>query len=365
MALPFAHGVDITAGRLHLRAWQAGDEPAMTRLLDEPAVARWTPHPSPYRLQDAAERIAGDAGHWSAGTRAELAVLDAVSGDLLGIVGLYRLTGADAEVGWATGAAARGQGVATDAVAALCRWGFAALGLVRLEAQVEVGGWASRRVAEKVGFTVEGTQRSAPGPAGRRADSWLLSRLAGDADRDTARIPAYPDRTDGVVTLRRWRSSDAADVARACADPETARWLPVPVPYDLAAGQGFVDGIVPAQWAAGSAANVAVVDAASGALLGAIGLTLRDGIGEVGYWTAPEARGRGVATRAAVLHTDWALQVLGLPRVELLADVGNLGSQRVAERAGFVREGVARALRPLPRVTQGRADMVVYARTPD
>ena len=57
--------------------------------------------------------------------------------------------------------------------------------------------------------------------------------------------------------------------------------------------------------------------------------------------------------------------MLALPRVELLADVGNLGSQRVAERAGFVREGVARALRPLPRVTQGRADMVVYARTPD
>ena len=329
MAPPFDHGVDITAGRLHLRAWQAGDEPAMTRLLDEPAVARWTPHPSPYRLQDAAERIAGDAGHWAAGTRAELAVLDAVSGDLLGIVGLYRLTGADAEVGWATGAAARGQGVATDAVAALCRWGFAALALERLVAQVEVGNWASRRVAEKAGFTVEGVARSAASPGGR-TDTWVLSRLAGDVERDTARIPAYADRTDGVVTLRRWRSSDAADVARACADPETARWLPVPVPYTAAAGQQYVDELVPGLWAAGSAANVAVVDAASGALLGAIGVTLRDGIGEVGYWTAPWARGRGIATRAAVLHTAWALQVLGLPRVELLADVGNLGSQRVA-----------------------------------
>ena len=361
MAIPFDHGVEITAGRLHLRAWQAGDEPAMTRLLDEPAVARWTPHPSPYRLQDAAERIAGDAGHWSAGTRAELAVLDAVSGDLLGIVGLYRMTGADAEVGWASAAAARGRGVATDAVAALCRWGFAALALERLEAQVEVGNWASRRVAEKAGFTVEGTQRGAPGPAGRRADSWLLSRLSGDPERDTARIPAYADRTDGVVTLRRWRSTDGPEVGRACADPETARWLPVPVPYTAETGQQYVDAMVPGLWADGAAANVAVVDAISGALLGAIGLTLRDGIGEVGYWTAPWARGRGVATRAAVLHTDWALQVLGLPRVELLADVGNLGSQRVAERAGFVCEGVARALRPLPRAA-GRADMVVYAR---
>ena len=348
--------VDITAGRFQLRAWQAGDEPALAALLDEPAVARWTPHPSPYTLAHATARIAEDAACWARGTRAELGVRDATTGALLAVVGLYRLTTADTEVGWATAAAARGQGVASEAVGALCRWALEGLGLQRLEARVEVGNSASRRVAEKAGFALEGVAR-APGSGG----SWVLSRLAGDPEGDTARIPAYADSSDGVVTLRRWRSQDAADVARACADPAIARWLPVPVPYDLAAGQGYVDAIVPGQWADGTAANVAAVDAATGELLGAVGLTLRDGIGEVGYWTAPWARGRGVATRATVLHTAWALGTLGLPRVELLADVGNAGSQRVAERAGFVREGIARALRPRVRA-QGRADMVVYAR---
>jgi RimJ/RimL family protein N-acetyltransferase len=110
--------------------------------------------------------------------------------------------------------------------------------------------------------------------------------------------------------------------------------------------------------------NVAVVDAAEGSLLGAVGLTVRGGIGEVGYWTAPWARGRGVAARAALLHTRWGFEALGLPRVELLAAVGNLASQRVAEKAGFVREGVLRAVRPAPRNEGPRQDVVLYALLP-
>ncbi|MBC7375309.1 MAG: GNAT family N-acetyltransferase, partial [Frankiales bacterium] len=309
---------DITAGRLQLRAWQPGDEAEMAALLDDPDVGRWTPHPFPYLLSDAAERLAGDAAHWAAGTRAELGVRDATTGALLGIVGLYRMTATDAEVGWATAATARGQGVAVEAVAALCRWSFGALGLHRLEAQVAAGNWGSRRVAEKAGFILEGTRRRAVIPGGR-GDCWLYGRLPGDPQADTAALPAYPDVTDGVVTLRRWRSADAPDVTRACADDQIARWLPVPVPYTAEAGRGYVEDVVVAQWADGSAANVAVVDARTGQLLGAIGLTLRGGLGEVGYWTAPWARGRGVATRACRLHTGWAMEVLGLPRVELLA----------------------------------------------
>ena len=146
--------VDITAGRLHLRAWQVGDEPALAALLDEPSVARWTPHPSPYTLAHATARIAEDAACWAGGTRAELGVRDATTGALLAVVGLYRLTPACTEVGWATAAAARGQGVASEAVGALCRWALAGLGLQRLEARVEVGNSASRRVAEKAGFTL-------------------------------------------------------------------------------------------------------------------------------------------------------------------------------------------------------------------
>lgn len=157
---------EITAGRLHLRPWAEWDAPALQALLDDPEVGRWTPYPYPVPAGLAAERIAGDAEAWASGTRAELAVLDATTAELLGTVGLYRIDAGRAEVGWLTGAAARGRGVATEAVGALCRWAFGALGMVELTAQVLVGNDASRRVAEKCGFVL----------AGETDGAWLLRR---------------------------------------------------------------------------------------------------------------------------------------------------------------------------------------------
>ena len=72
-------------------------------------------------------------------------------------------------------------------------------------------------------------------------------------------------------------------------------------------------------------------------------------------------RGRGVATRALRLLSDWALSPdgLGLARVQLTTDVDNPASQRVAERAGFEREGVLRAY---VEHQGARRDMVVWSR---
>jgi RimJ/RimL family protein N-acetyltransferase len=64
---------------------------------------------------------------------------------------------------------------------------------------------------------------------------------------------------------------------------------------------------------------------------------------ELGYLVAPEARGRGVATEALRLLTDWAFRELAAERIELRISAGNRASQRVAERCGYVREGVLRS----------------------
>ena len=68
--------------------------------------------------------------------------------------------------------------------------------------------------------------------------------------------------------------------------------------------------------------------------------------GETGYWTAPWARGRGVATEALSLLSVWALENLGLRRLDLYAEPENEASHGVALRAGFergelVRSGIA------------------------
>jgi RimJ/RimL family protein N-acetyltransferase len=78
---------------------------------------------------------------------------------------------------------------------------------------------------------------------------------------------------------------------------------------------------------------------------------------EVGYWLGCDARGLGHATRAVRLICAWGFLALGLERIDLLAATGNAASQRVAERAGFTREGV---LRSYMRGRDGRQDMVAF-----
>ena len=82
---------------------------------------------------------------------------------------------------------------------------------------------------------------------------------------------------------------------------------------------------------------------------------------ELGYVVAPSARGRGVATEALRLLTEWALTDLKALRVELWIDVLNEASKRVAEHCGYVREGVLRSV----YFKQGRRhDFEIWSRLP-
>jgi RimJ/RimL family protein N-acetyltransferase len=79
---------------------------------------------------------------------------------------------------------------------------------------------------------------------------------------------------------------------------------------------------------------------------------------------APEARGRGSCTRALRLVSRWALEERGLHRLQLRADEENGASNKVAENAGFTREGVLRSSRYNARLGR-RVDFVMYSLLPD
>lgn len=357
--------VEITAGRLHLRPWQPGDAAAVLAACQDPQVQRWTTVPSPYTPEHARVFVEEHSTQgWAAGTDCGFAVCDSITGELLAAVSVRRRPAHEVwDVGFWAVPTARGSGVVTDAVAAMCRWAFATLGTERIEWYAEVGNWASRRVAEKAGFAVEGVQRAGlPGRTGR-VDGWCGARLASDPDRDTRRLPRLPALTDGLITLRPLRGSDAADIASGYDNSERARWLPGPVPYGVGDAEAFLADVAPEPYD-GTGLPLAVT-AGDDRLVGMVHLHLHlraHKIGEIGYWTAPSARGRGLASRAARLLGNWAIDELALDRIGLLAHPDNAASQRAAEKAGFVREGVLRNCRTDPR-TGGAWDMVSYSLT--
>jgi RimJ/RimL family protein N-acetyltransferase len=169
--------VEITAGRVHLRPWGEYDVDALHLVCQDPEISRWTTLPWPYTRADA-ERWCHDlapAG-WQDGTAATWAVLHVTTSALLGAVGLHRLTGTTGEVGYWAAAEARGHGYVTEAVGAVCRWGFGALGLERVDWVAAVGNEPSRAVAERCGFTVAGTRTQAIRPD-QPVEVWFGSRL--------------------------------------------------------------------------------------------------------------------------------------------------------------------------------------------
>jgi RimJ/RimL family protein N-acetyltransferase len=146
-------------------------------------------------------------------------------------------------------------------------------------------------------------------------------------------------------------------------DAETARFTYVPVRFDRDAARDWLDRYVRG-WQEGTLAGFAIEPAAGTGFLGFIALVRFDADGgqaEIGYIVAAPARGKGVARRALRLVSDWCLHGLGLRRIELRIDVENIPSVRVAERLGYVREGVLRSV----HLKQGlRIDQAVYSLLP-
>jgi RimJ/RimL family protein N-acetyltransferase len=164
--------------------------------------------------------------------------------------------------------------------------------------------------------------------------------------------------TDGLVTLRPWSRDDAWFMAEASADPAIRRYNgsrdrrghPTP-PLSTTDAEAVIDQFA-LNWRAFAATGTpsgvafAIVDTGSGELVGCCGVDdwSKEDVAQFGYWIAPDARGRGYATRAVILLTRWLFDV-GAARVFLTIVAGNEDSVAVARRAGFVYEGTMRTRR--------------------
>jgi RimJ/RimL family protein N-acetyltransferase len=169
-----------------------------------------------------------------------------------------------------------------------------------------------------------------------------------------ATLPASP--STGELVLRAWTDQDVEALIEAYRDPVLRRWTDRPV-TDLAQAQRWI-GVQKRGLATGERWSYAVdeVDARTGIprLVANVALKPRPpetARAEVGYWTTAPGRGRGIATRALDALTAWAFDAFagqGLERLDLLHDVRNPASCRVAEKAGYAFSRVISAPAPSP-----------------
>jgi RimJ/RimL family protein N-acetyltransferase len=167
-----------------------------------------------------------------------------------------------------------------------------------------------------------------------------------------------PQLRGPTFALRPFRPDDF-ERAVAFADPSSEPWVqPLPAGDATAVAEFFEEHRI-----AGEMLQLVIAASDDERYLGEVMLNVgEDNVGELGCGIVEGARGRGIATQALRLLADWSLASLGLGRVQVIVARENTAALRLAERAGFQREGVLRSYREHDGV---RFDTVMLSRLPD
>lgn len=175
----------MAAPRVRIRPWAMDDAEALHRLVQvsRAEIAPWLAWcRDGYVQADAEAWVAHSVQAWATRFAFPFAVVDADAGTLVGGVGLNQLDvdRRSANLGYWTGSAFTGRGVAREAARQAARFGFHEIGLRRIEIKVLPGNAASIRVAEALGATHEGIARHAIEYGGMRHDARLFSLTSED-----------------------------------------------------------------------------------------------------------------------------------------------------------------------------------------
>jgi RimJ/RimL family protein N-acetyltransferase len=180
-----------------------------------------------------------------------------------------------------------------------------------------------------------------------------------------------------AVVLRPQCVSDAEAIANAArrSAPELKAFMPWAHGEISATGQLERLKRAYADYCAGRELPMGLYDEPSGAFLGCVGLHPRTPLNpaalEVGYWTASEHAGRGLATLGTRIAIAYAFELLGADRVQVMHDAANSPSRRVVEKCGFRSEGtlrnaIARASAELlAGGYRGTSETLIYALVPE
>jgi RimJ/RimL family protein N-acetyltransferase len=351
----------LSDGDVTLRAPETGDLQGAWEQCQDPLHQLWTTAPVPYTREDARTFL----GHiipagWE--TEREWAFVVQATDDegvdrFAGSVSLRNLGDGRAEIAYGSHPWVRGRGVIERSLRLLLDWGFAERDLQSVVWLARRGNWASRRLAWRLGFDFEGTLRDWLPTREGLVDAWAGTLRRGEPmSPRTAWLRAPTIRGEGVV-LRAMTDADTGRFVEAANDPGLQRYsqsFREQAPHDETKVRARELEHLE-ESAVGSSLTWAVADAGTDAFVGSVVVYRiqpgRDA--EIGYWTHPDAQGRGVATEAcrlAVRHAflDPEAGGLGLHRLAAYAAEDNPASHKVLERSGFVRYGIERRSTLLP-----------------
>jgi RimJ/RimL family protein N-acetyltransferase len=347
----FPHDVPrLTDGVVTLRAHTRDDVTALHEQANDAVMLQWTTVPHPSTLETAREFATHLIPEGWRTDREWAFAVEAPDDDgaprFVGTVSLRNEREGRAEVAYGSHPWARGRGYVVRALELLLEWGFRERGLRTVIWWAHKGNWASRKVAWRLGFSFDGTVRQWLTQRGELRDAWVGALTSEDERRPRHPWLEVPRVMGEKVALRELRESDVPSIVEACSDERTSYWLSeMPQPYTEADAHTYLESRRE-QRATGAGLTWAVADPESGDLLGSIALMdLAPGDdAEIGYWTHPAARGRGVMTEACGLVVRHGFVPvddggLGLRRLRIEAAAGNLASQQVIERNGFVATG--------------------------
>jgi len=176
-----------------------------------------------------------------------------------------------------------------------------------------------------------------------------------------------PTLTRGLVTLRKPEIKDTQAVFDGCQDPLIPRFTAISANYSMAHALDYVQRVDASLRT--QRELPLVIEYGNGddrKFAGTISfhsISVKNSVGEIGYWMSESMRGKSIATTAVRMLTDYGFATIGFKRVEAMVDIENIASTKLLASAGYQREGLLR--KKISRDDGRQVDMYLFAAIPE
>jgi RimJ/RimL family protein N-acetyltransferase len=176
-----------------------------------------------------------------------------------------------------------------------------------------------------------------------------------------------PTLTRGLINLRKPELKDTQAVFDGCQDPLIPRFTAISADYSMAHALDYVQRVDASLRT--QRELPLIIEYGNGddqKFAGTISfhsISVKNSVGEIGYWMSESMRGKSIATTAVRMLTDYGFATIGFKRVEAMVDVENIASTKLLASAGYQREGLLR--KKISRDDGRQVDMYLFAAIPE